>query len=126
MCAWVYILKNKSQVFEKFVEWKALAENSIGQKLKILCTDNRGEYTSAEYTMYLKKEGVCHEFTVPKTPQQNGVAEWMNRTLVEVILSLLSDAKLPKRFWAEALSTAMYHHNCSPTRAVQGKTPFEA
>ena len=58
--------------------------------------------------MYLKKEGMCHDFTVPKTPQQNGVAEQMNRTLVEVVRSMLSDAKLPKTFWAEALSTAGY------------------
>ena len=93
-------------------------ENSIGQKLKTLRTDNGGEYTSAEFTMYLKKEGVCHEFMVPKTPQQNGVAERMNRTLVEVVYSMLSDAKLPKMFWAEALSTAMYLHNRSPTTTV--------
>ena len=111
---WVYILKSKNQVFEKFVEWKALVETSSGQKFKSLCTDNGGEYTSAEFTMYLKKEGVRHEFTVPKTPQQNGVAERMNRTLVEAVRSMLSDAKLPKKFWAEALSTAVYLHNRSP------------
>ena len=103
-------------------------ENSIGQKLKTHSTDNDngGDYTSAEFTMYLRKEGVHHEFTVPKTPQQNSVAEQMNRTLVEVVHSMLSDAKLPKRFWAEALSTAVYLRNRSPTTAVQGKTTFEA
>ena len=105
---WVYSSKNKSEVYEKFVEWKALVENSTEQKLKTLRTDNGGEYTSAEFTVYLKKEGMCHEFTVPKTPQQNGMAEQMNRTLVEVVRSMLSDAKLPKKFWAEALSTAGY------------------
>ena len=115
--------KEQVSSFEKFVEWNALVENSIGQKLKTLHTDNGGEYTSAEFTMYLKKEGVRHEFTVPKTPQQNGVAERMNRTLVEVVCSMLSDAKLP---WAEALSTAVYLCNRSPTTAVQGKTLFEA
>ena len=123
---WVYILKSKDQVFEKFTEWKALVEKSTGWKLKTLHTDNGGEYTSAEFTMYLKKEGVRHEFTVPKTPQQNGLAERMNRTLVEAVRSMLSDAKLPKRFLAEALSTAVYLCNRSPTVAVQGKTPFEA
>ena len=99
--------------------------NSNGRKLKTLRTDNRGEYKSAEFSVYLKKEGVRHEFTVPKTPQQNGVAERMNRTLVEAVRSMLSDAKLPKKFWAEALSTAVYLRNCSPTIAVQGKTLFE-
>ena len=76
------------------MEWKALMENSIGQKLKTLPTDNEGEYTSAEFTMYLKKEGEHHEFTVLKTPQQNGVAERMNRTLFEVVHSMLSDCQV--------------------------------
>ena len=105
---------------------KALVENSSGQKLRTLRSDNGGEYTSAEFTAYLRKEGVRHEFTVSKTPQQNGVAERMNRTLVETVRSMLSDANLPKRFWAETLSTAVYLRNRSPTTVVQGKTPFEA
>ena len=63
---------------------------------------------------------------MPKTPQQNGVAERMNRTLVEAVRSMLSDAKLPRKFWAEALSTAVYLRNHSPTRAIQGRKPFEA
>ena len=72
---WAYILKTKDQVFEKFIEWKALVENSSGQKLRTLRTDNGGEYTSTKFSTYLKQEGVRHEVTVPKTPQQNGVAE---------------------------------------------------
>ena len=123
---WVYILKNKSQVFEKFVEWKVPVENLYGCKIKNLRTDNGGEYTSNEFTTYLKQEGIRYELTVPKTPQQNGVAERMNRTLVETVHSMLSDTKLPKQFWAEALSTAVYLRNRSPTRFVLGKTPFES
>ena len=121
-----YILRSKDKVFEKFVEWKSLVENQSGRKLKTLRTDNGGEYTSNEFVSYLKKEGIRHEYTVPKTPQQNGVAERMNRTLVEAVRSMLSDAKLPKCFWAEALATAVYLRNRSPTNAVQGKTPHEA
>ena len=123
---WIYILKRKDQVFEKFCEWKSLVENSCGRKLKNFRTDNGGEYTSTEFTKYLKEEGVHHELTIPKTPQQNGIAERLNRTLVETVHSMLSDSKLPKRFWAKALSTAVYLHNRSPTRAVQKMTPFEA
>ena len=74
---WVYVLKRKDQVFERFLEWKALVEKSTGRKLKALRTDNGGEYTSTEFETYLKKEGVRHELTVPKTPEQNGVAERM-------------------------------------------------
>lgn len=123
---WVYMLKSKDQVFEKFKEWKALVENSSGHKVKILRSDNGGEYTSKEFTTYLKREGIRHQLTVPKTPEQNGIAERMNRTLVEAVRSMLSDAQLPKRFWAETLSTAVFLRNRSPTSAVQGKTPFEA
>ena len=115
---WMYILLSKDKVFEKFVEWKSLVENQSGRKLKTLRTDNGGEYTSNEFVSYLKKEGIRHEYTVPKTPQQNGVAERMNRTLVEAVLSMLLDAKLPKCFWAEALATAVYLRNRSPTNAV--------
>lgn len=110
-------------MFEKFIEWKASVENSSGKKLKTLRTDNGGEYTSTEFDNYLKKEGINHELTVPNTPEQNGVAE---RTLVELVRSMLSDAMLPKKFWAEALSTAVYLRNRSPSKIVQGKTPFEA
>ena len=95
---WVYILKTKDQVFQKFLEWKALVENGSGRKVKTFRTDNGREYTSTEFETYLKKEGVRHELTVAKTPQQNGVAERMNRTLVEIVRSMLSDSKLPKRF----------------------------
>lgn len=122
---WVYILKRKDQVFERFLEWKALVEKSTGRKLKALRTDNGGEYTSAEFEAYLRK-GVRHELTVPKAPEQNGVAERMNRTLVETMRSMLADSKMPHRFWAEALSTAVYLRNRSPTKSVNGMTPFEA
>ena len=101
-------------------------EKSTGRKLKALRTDNGGEYTSAEFEAYLRKEGVRHELTVPKTPEQNGVAERMNRTLVETTRSMLGYSKLPPKFWAEALSTAVYLRNRSPTKAVEGMTPFEA
>ena len=123
---WVYPLKHKSEVFKRLSEWRALVEKSSGIKVKVLCTDNGGEYTSKEFEEYLTKHGIQHELIVPKTPQQNGVAERMNRTLIESIRSMLADSKLPKCFWAEALSTATYLRNHCPTNAVEGKTPYEA
>ena len=84
------------------------------------------EYTSSEFKAYLKAEGVRHELTIPKNPEQNGVAERMNRTLVETARSMLVGANLPHRFWAEALSTATYLRNRSPTKAVFDMTPCEA
>lgn len=123
---WVYILKNKSEVFNTFRNWKALVEKQYEKKIKILRTDNGGEYTSTEFERYLQEEGIRHEKTVPKTPEQNGVAERMNRTLVEAVRTMLSDSKLPKTFWAEALSTAVYVRNRSPTTALKDMTPYEA
>ena len=106
-CTWVYPLKYKHEVFDCFVVWKALVEKSSGQKLKVLRTDNGGEYTSAKFETYMKSEGIRHEYTVPKTPEQNGVAERLNRTLIENVRSMLIDSKMPHNFWAEALCTAV-------------------
>ena len=108
---WVYVLKSKDQVFERFLEWKALVERQSKHKLKALRTDNGGEYTSNAFEKYLRDEGIRHERTVPKTPQQNGVAERLNRTLVESARSMLLDANLSKLYWAEAVSMAVYLRN---------------
>ena len=123
---WVYVIKKKSDVFRVFSEWKTEAEKSLGQSVKALRTDNGGEITSAEFEEYLRKDGIKHELTIPNCPQQNDVAERLNRTLVEIVRSMLADLELPKSFWVEALATATYLRNRSPTKAVEGKTPYEA
>ena len=122
---WVYPLKSKSQVFEKFVQWKAQVENECGEKLKTFRTDGGGEYCSSEFEQFLLTNGVRHQKTVPKTPQQNGVSERYNRTLVEMVRSMISDSGLSKDFWAECLATAAYIKNRSPSAALVNKTPFE-
>ena len=71
-------------------------EKSLGQSVKILRTDNGGEFTSSEFESYLKKEGIKHQFTIPKCPEQNGVAERFNKTLVEMVRSMLADSEMPK------------------------------
>ena len=73
---------------------------------------------------YLKKVGIHHEYTVSKTLEQSEVVERMNQTLVEIVWAMLSDSKLPKRFWTEALSTATYIRNWSPTNVVYKMTPY--
>ena len=122
---WAYAVNRKSDVFQKFCEWKIEVEKSLGQSVKILRTDNGGEFTSDEFENYLKREGIKHELTIPKCPEQNGVAERFNRTLVEMVRSVLADSELPKSFWAEALATAVYLRNRCPTKSVEGKTPYE-
>ena len=122
---WTFALKFKSDVFEVFLNWKSMVEKSTEKKLKSLRSDNGGEYISTEFEDYLKKEGIAHQSSIPKTPEQNGVAERKNRTIVEAIRSLLSDSNLPKSFWAEALATVTYLNNISPTKAVENFTPYE-
>lgn len=123
---WIYFLKRKSDVLEKFKEWKVMIEKKTGRKLKTLRTDNGGEYTSADFETYLRQEGVRHQKTIPKTPEQNGASERLNRTIVEAVRSMLCDSKLDQKFWAEATSTAVYLRNISYTSTLKHKTPFEA
>ena len=95
---WVYILKHKCEVFQRFQEWKTLVERSSGRKIKTLCSDNGGEYSSIEFASCLTKEGIKHELTTPYTPQQNGVAERLNRTLIEGMRAMLADSSFPTDF----------------------------
>lgn len=113
-------------MFEKFKEFKCTVEKQYEYKIKCLSSDNGGEYCSLDFENFLKLNGVRHEKTVPKTPEQNGKAERMNRSLVEGVRTMLNDAHLPKIFWAEAISTAVFLRNRSPTASLIGKTPFEA
>ena len=96
--SWAYIIKTKDQVFQCFLEWKALVEKATKKKVRTFRTDNEGEYTSSQFKNYLKAEGIRHELTVPKMPQQNSVTERLNQTLVEMARSMLLDSKLPKKF----------------------------
>ena len=121
----VYTLKEKNEAIDKFKEFTMKAENRFGYRLKRIGTDNGGEYTSNEFEEHLKRYGVDHEATIPYTPQQNGVAERANRTLVETVRCLLHHAGVPLCFWAEALSVATYLKNRSPTSCFSGQTPYE-
>ena len=107
-CCAVYFMKQKSEVLEKFKEFEAVATNEAGRSIRTLRTDNGGEYLSREFEDYLEGKGIKHELTIPYSPQQNGVAERMNRTLVESARSMIAHAKLPNIYWAEAISTAVY------------------
>ncbi|KAH9650921.1 hypothetical protein KPL70_026553 [Citrus sinensis] len=122
---WVYPIKKKSDVFPVFKEYKARVELESGKKIKCLRTDNGGEYTDGEFLAFCKQEGIQRQFTVAYTPQQNGVAERMNRTLTERIRAMLRTADLPNSFWAEAAKTACYIVNRSPSTAIGLKTSME-
>ena len=88
-------------------------ENQIEKKIKRLRTDNGLEFYSTEFNQFCKDAGIARHHTIRYTPQQNGVAERMNQTLLERARCMLSNAGLEKRFWAEAVNTACYLINHS-------------
>ena len=90
----LYYSKNKGEAGNRLKEWKALVENERGLKLGRLRTDNGGEFTSVALRTWLKEKGVSEEFTPPRTPKANGVAEQMNRTLQEMARSMMQDTGL--------------------------------
>lgn len=123
---WVYMLKRKSEVFEIFQKFHAMVERETERKLKCLRSDNGGEYTSAEFKNYCSQHGIRHEKTVPRTPQHNGVAERMNRTIVEKVRCMLKMSNLPKTFWGEAVNCAVYLINRAPSVPLDFDIPERA
>ncbi|KAL0821709.1 hypothetical protein ABMA28_005135 [Loxostege sticticalis] len=121
----VFTLKSKSECLNKFKEYKCLVENQLNVKIKTLRTDNGTEYTNKEFADFLRSSGIKHQTSTPYSPQQNGLAERMNRTLVEKARCMLINANLQNYLWAEAVVTAAYIVNRSPTRALDWKTPEE-
>ena len=117
----VKYMSNKSQVLDKFKEY--VAENGTPRTLR---TDNGAEYTSNKLKGFCRDSKVKQEFTVPETPQQNGVAELFNRTIVEMGRCLLIQAKLSKKYWVRALDNATYIRNLIVSaNSNKGKSPFE-
>lgn len=140
----VYFLDSKTNIREIFEEFKCMVENQTGKKIsvfqsrsarivedkpgntiKILRTDNGTEYVNHDLESYLRKCGIRYQTTNPYTPEQNGLAERMNRTIVEKARCMLFDSNLSKDFWAEAVNTAVYVINRCPAKGLNGKTPEE-
>ena len=122
---WLYFLKDKSETFATFKCFKKLVENEINLSVCCLRTDRGGEFTSHEFNEFCRKEGIKRQLTAAYTPQQNGVAKCRNRTIMNMVRSILSDKGIPKNFWPEATNWSRYVLNRSPTNVVQGVTPEE-
>ena len=119
---WVYLLKNKSDAFSKFKQWKILIENLTDEKLKTLRTDNGLEFYNDEFGTFCRECGIQRHTSVRKTPQQNGVAERMNRALLNKSRCMLFNSGLSKTFWGEAVLTAAYLVNRCSSSAINFKT----
>jgi hypothetical protein len=122
---WVFFLKLKSEVFECLIEFKALAENEFGCKIKILCTDNVGDYFNKYVHKICIDAGIQLQHIVPYTPQQNGVAERKKRSLKEMANCMLQSKSLAPKIWDEAINCAAYIQNLFPHKSLKGTTPFE-
>ena len=118
---WVYPLRRKDEVLSTFVMWKKLVENQTGRKILKIRSNNGGEYTSDSFLQVCRNFGIEHHFTVRETPQQNGVAERMNQTLVEKVRCMLSTAGVGRQFWAEVLKYACHLVNRLSSAALEGK-----
>lgn len=110
------MITHKSEVLKYFKTFKSMAENQLNMKIKILRSDNGTEYVNHDFDNFCKQEGILHQKTVPYSPQQNGISERANRTIVEKARCMLIDSGLSKGFWAEAVCTAVYIINRIPNK----------
>lgn len=122
---WVYLLRFKSEAFEKFKEWKLVAERMTGLKVRKLVSDGGGEYGNKVFGDFLRAEGITHNFIAPHNPQQNPIPEQGNRTTSEKARTMLTHASMPAYMWGAAVLSAVYLENRTISKACGGKTPFE-
>ncbi|KAJ9544647.1 hypothetical protein OSB04_024354 [Centaurea solstitialis] len=121
---YVYLMRHKSESFDRFREFQNEVQNQLGRKIKFLRSDRGGEYLSDEFDNHLMECGIVSQLTPPYTPQMNGVSERRNRTLLDMVRSMMCHSTLPISFWGLALETAAHILNRAPTKSVE-KTPYE-
>lgn len=121
----IYFIKHKSDVYEKFKDFEKMVSNKFGHPMKAMRCDNGTEYCNRAMEQYLRSRGIRLETTAPHTPQQNGKSERDNRTIVESARTMLHAKDMPLNLWAEALNTAVYILNRTPTSNCPTTTPYE-
>ncbi|KAL0416234.1 UNVERIFIED_CONTAM: Retrovirus-related Pol polyprotein from transposon TNT 1-94 [Sesamum latifolium] len=117
-------MRYKSKAFERFKEYRLEVENQTGRKIKALQSDRGGEYLSGEFIDYLKENRILSQWTPPGTPQLNGVAKRRNRTLLDMVRSMMNFTELPPSFWGYALETTTKFLNMAPSKTMP-QTPYE-
>jgi hypothetical protein len=123
---WLVLLSTKDEAAAELKRFQAESQTEARRPLRTLRTDRGGEFTSSALAAHFADTGVRRHLTAPYTPQQNGVVERRNQTVVGMARSMMKAKKLPNFFWGEAVTTAVYLLNRSYTRSVDGKTPYEA
>jgi transposase InsO family protein len=120
---WTYLLGDKASTLDEFKKFKILVEKESNCQIMCLRTDRGGEYTSNAFNEFCSNHGIKRQLTTAYTPQQNGVSERKNRTILNMVRSMLAGRSVPKRFWPEAVKWATYILNRSPTLSVKDMTP---
>ncbi|KAK8600793.1 hypothetical protein V6N12_050641 [Hibiscus sabdariffa] len=121
---YIYLMRRKSESLERFNEFKNKVQNQHGKSIKALRSDRGGEYLSQDFDELLKECGIISQLTPPGTPQWNGVSERRNRTLLDMVRSMMSHSDLLISFWGHALETVAFTLNRVPSKSVQ-KIPYE-
>ncbi|GJT96362.1 putative ribonuclease H-like domain-containing protein [Tanacetum coccineum] len=122
---WVFFLTTKDETSEILKNFIKEIENLRDKKVKIISSDNVTEFKNKVMDDFCREKGIKREYSVARTPQQNGMAERRKRTLIEAARTMLADSKLPTTFWAEAVSTACYVHNRVLVVKPHNNTPCE-
>nr|GEU70706.1 putative ribonuclease H-like domain-containing protein [Tanacetum cinerariifolium] len=122
---WVFFLATKDETSPILKTFINCIENQLSLKVKIIRSDNGTEFKNQDLNQLCGMKGIKREFSVPRTPQQNGIAEWKNRTLIEAARTMLADSLLPIPFWAEAVNTACYVQNRVLVTKLHNKTIYE-
>ncbi|KAJ9545928.1 hypothetical protein OSB04_025635 [Centaurea solstitialis] len=121
---YVYLMRHKSESFERFKEFQNEVQNQLEKRIKFLRSDRGGEYLSDEFDNHLMECGIVSQLTPPYTPQMNGVSERRNHTLLDMVRTMMCHSTLPISFRGHALETAAHILNRAPTKSVE-KTPYE-
>jgi transposase InsO family protein len=121
---WVFFLQDKSETQEVLKKFLKRAQNKFDAKVKIR-SDNGTKFKNTQVEDFLDKEGIKHEFSAPYTPQQNGVAERKNRTLIEMARTMLDKCKTSDQFWVEAINMACHATNHLYLHKPLKKTSYE-
>ncbi|GJU15157.1 putative ribonuclease H-like domain-containing protein [Tanacetum coccineum] len=122
---WVFFLATKDETSGILKSFITGIENLVDHKVKVIRCDNGTEFKNKEMNQFCEMKGILRQYSVARTPQQNGVAERRNRTLIEAARTMLADSKLPTTFWAEAVNTACYVQNRVLVVKPHNKTPYE-
>ncbi|GJZ23021.1 putative ribonuclease H-like domain-containing protein [Tanacetum coccineum] len=123
--SWVFFLRTKDETSGILKDFIRQIENQLNQKVKTIRCDNGTEFKNRDFIEFCGSKGIKREYSNARTPQQNGVAERKNRTLIEAARTMLADSFLPNTFWAEAVSTACYVLNRVLVTKPHNKTPYE-